>query len=197
MRRLLPKLDRPLMPAAAAGDPPSRYVRVTGSLSRRMIVIAAAWILLLLAGGGFALDRILTQAVTRNFDDQLEYIMTSLIVSAEIDQDGQVVFNRALSDQRFLEPYSGAYWQVTGEGFESFRSRSLWDRRLRSNRRHDDRGAHIYDSNEFPDERLRIVERDLTLPGSKVRWRFQVAQPRDALNAQITGLRRTLVRSFL
>ena len=59
-------------------------VATTGSLARRMIVIAAAWITLLLAGGGFALDRVLASAVTRNFDDQLEYVLKALIVSAEI-----------------------------------------------------------------------------------------------------------------
>ncbi len=112
-------------------DPaPRAYVQVTGSLSRRMIVIAACWIMLLLAGGGFALDRVLTGAITRNFDDQLDYILTSLIVSAEIDNTGQVTFSRQLSDQRFIEPYSGLYWQVSGKGFDPFPSRSLWDRRL-------------------------------------------------------------------
>ena len=34
------------------------------------------------------------------------------------------------------------------------------------------------------------------LPGSPVRWRFQVAQGREALDEQIAVIRRTLVRSF-
>ena len=183
---------------ALPGDTAQRgYVRTTGSLSRRMILIAAAWITLLLAGGGFALDRVLTNAVTRNFDEGLEYILTSLIVSAEIDPMGQIAFNRQLSDQRFLEPYSGAYWQVSGKGYETFPSRSLWDRQLRADGEHADQDAHFYDSEQFTDQRLRIVERDVKLPGSPVRWRFQVAQSRDALDAQITALRKTLVNSFL
>lgn len=174
-----------------------QYPRITGSLSRRMIGIAAAWILILLAGGGFALDRVLTGAITRNFDDQLDYLLTSMIVSAEIGPEGEVVFNRALGDQRFLEPYSGLYWQVSGKGYEVFPSRSLWDRRLRTDQRHADMDVHIYDSTELADQKLRIVERDLKLPGSPVQWRFQVAQSRDVLDAQIQALRRTLVRSFL
>jgi signal transduction histidine kinase len=183
--------------ATIAEPSPRPYVRVTGSLQRRMIAIAAAWILLLLAGGGFALDRVLTSAVTRSFDDQLDYILTSLVASAEIGPEGEVMFNRQLSDQRFLEPNSGLYWQVAGGSFEPFPSRSLWDRRLRTDRRHEDQGPHLYDSRQYPDEVLRIVERDLKLPGSDVRWRFQVAQRRDALDVQIDALRRTLVRSFL
>lgn len=177
---------------------PSRgYVRTTGSLSRRMILIAAVWILVLLSGGGFALDRVLTQAVTRNFDDQLEYVLTALIVSAEIGPDGEVMFNREPADQRFLEPGSGLYWQVSGKGREPFPSRSLWDRRLAYGRAHADRDVHIYDSQQFANEKLRLLERDVKLPGSDVKWRFIVAQSREGVDAQINALRKTLVRSFL
>ena len=162
-----------------------------------MIFVAAAWIVLLLSGGGFALDRVLTSAVTRNFDDQLEYLLNSMIVSAEIGPDGEVLSNRPLSDQRFLEPYSGLYFQVSGKGHEPYISRSLWDRQLKVDRRHSDMKVHVYDSNQFPDQKLRIVERDLKLPGSDTLWRFQVAQDREVLDAQITAMRRTIVRSFL
>ncbi|TCP72695.1 signal transduction histidine kinase [Sphingomonas sp. PP-CE-1G-424] len=179
-------------------DTPIRVpAAVKGSLSRRMILIAAVWIGVLLSGGGFALDRVLSAAVTRNFDDQLEYVLRSLLNSSEIGPDGEVIFTRdAAADQRFVEPYSGLYWQVSGKGHEDFPSRSLWDRHLAFGGKHDDRNAHFYDSSQFPDEQLRIVERDAVIPGSKVHWRFQVAQSRDGLNAQITTLRRTLVRSF-
>lgn len=168
----------------------------TGSLSRRMILIAAGWITVLLAGGGFALDRVLTDAVTTNFDDQLEYVLRSLLNSAEIDSIGEVRFNREPADQRFIEPYSGLYWQVGAKGKEAFTSRSLWDRQLAFGGAHDDKSVHTYDSVQFGDERLRVVERDVVLPRSAVRWRFQVAQTRDGLNEQIDTLRRTIVRSF-
>ena len=171
----------------APADRPRPYVRVTGSLSRRMIFIASAWILLLLAGGGFALDRVLTGAITRNFDDQLDYLITSMMISAEIDDTGEVRFNRELADQRFFEPYSGLYWQVSGSGMEPFRSRSLWDRRLRVSAHAPNGSVHTYDSAEFTDEQLRIAERDVKLPGSSVWWRFQIAQSREMLNAQIAA----------
>ncbi len=171
-------------------------VATKGSLSRRMILIAAVWIIVLLSGGGFALDRVLSSAVTRNFDDQLEYVLRSLLNSSEIGPEGEVIFTREAADQRFVEPGSGLYWQVSGNGREDFPSRSLWDRRLAHGGTHDDRNVHVYDSTQFADEKLRVVERDVMLPGSKVHWRFQVAQSRDGLDAQITVLRRTLVRSF-
>ena len=182
----------------AADLPATTRVRTTGSLSRRMIVIAAAWIILLLTGGGFALDRVLTSAVTRNFDDQLDYVLRAQILAAQIGPDGEVMFDSEAADQRFLEPYSGLYWQVSGKGHEDFPSRSLWDRQLSfGDPTIHDKAAYAFDSNQFHDEKLRILERDVKLPGSDVRWRFQVAESRDGLNDQISALRRTLVRSFL
>jgi signal transduction histidine kinase len=160
-----------------------------------MIGIAALWIGVLLLFGGFALDRVLTSSIVRNFDSQLEYVLNAMIAASEIGPDGEVRFNRPPADQRFIEPYSGVYFQVSGTGADTFPSRSLWDRRLRVSN-HNDVALHTYDSNEFAGEPLRIVERDVTLPGSKVRWRFQVAQSRDMINGQIRDLRSTLITSF-
>ncbi|WP_294297423.1 HAMP domain-containing sensor histidine kinase [uncultured Sphingomonas sp.] len=178
-------------------DPPRPYVRVTGSISRRMIAIAAAWILVLLTGGGYALDRVLTSAISGNFDNQLEFLLNTMLASAEIDSEGELVFNRQLADQRFLEPNSGLYWQISGGDFAPFPSRSLWDRRLATNQKHNDQNVHIYNSTQFPDETLRVAEIDATVPGSPVRWRFQIAQSKIALDEQVNALRRVLVRSFL
>lgn len=171
-------------------------VHSTGSLSRRMIGIAALWISILLLGGGLALDRVLSQAITRNFDDGLNYVLTAMIASAEIGPDGEVLFNRPLADQRFLEPNSGLYYQISAKGHEDWRSRSLWDRALRVLPEHDDRSFHAYDSKQFPGEDLRIMERTIVLPGSNTRWMFMVAAARAGLDDQITTLRSTLTQSF-
>ena len=161
-----------------------------------MIGIAALWISILLLGGGLALDRVLSQAITRNFDDGLNYVLTAMIASAEIGPDGEVLFNRPLADQRFLEPNSGLYYQISAKGHEDWRSRSLWDRALRVLPEHDDRSFHAYDSKQFPGEDLRIMERTIVLPGSDTRWMFMVAAARAGLDDQITTLRSTLTQSF-
>jgi signal transduction histidine kinase len=169
----------------------------TGSLTRRMIGISVIWIVLLLGLGGYTLDRVLASAITRSFDAQLEYVLTAMIASAEIGQEGEVLFNRPLADQRFLEPYSGLYYQISGGSLEPFPSRSLWDRRLDVGPPLPPGGeVRLYDSDEFPMEKLRIIEREVRLPGSAVRWRFQVAQGSDVIDEQIGVLRRTMVRSF-
>ncbi len=101
-----------------------------GSLTRRMIGVAGIWIGVLLLLGGYALDRVLTRSIVDNFDAQLEYVLNAMIAASEIGPDGEVRFTRPPADQRFLEPYSGAYFQISGDGQETFPSRSLWDRRL-------------------------------------------------------------------
>lgn len=187
-------------PATAADGqavaPPRRKVARVGSLTRRMIVVAAFWITALLLMGGFALDRVLSASIVQNFDDQLKYVLNAMIAASEIGPDGEVRFNRPPADQRFIEPYSGVYFQVSGQGADTFPSRSLWDRRLQVQDRHQDVNVHTYDSDEFDGEPLRISERDVILPGSKVRWRFQVAQSREMIDTQIKQLRSTLFWSF-
>jgi len=161
-----------------------------------MILTAAAWITILLIGGGAALDRVLTNSVEQNFDTQIEYVLTAMIASAEIGPDGEIRMNRPLGDQRFLEPNSGLYWQITGKDAMPFPSRSLWDRALSPPAGHKDQSVHFRNSDEFPDEPLRIAERSIKLPDSDVAWTFMVAQSRNSLDAQIQELRSVLVTSF-
>ncbi|MEO7635013.1 MAG: HAMP domain-containing sensor histidine kinase [Sphingomicrobium sp.] len=167
-----------------------------------MIGVAAVWIAALLIIGGFALDRILSRSIVETFDKQLVLLLNkSLIAASEIGPDGEVRFNRQPPDQRFIEPYSGLYFQISGVGVDAFPSRSLWDRRLRVVDAHADNQPHLYDSNEFSSpehlEPLRVAERDAIFPGSNVRWRFQVAQSRESIDEQIRRLRSTLFWSFL
>jgi signal transduction histidine kinase len=165
-----------------------------------MIGVAALWIVALLLIGGFALDRVLTKSLEDNFDSQLVQILNGMIAASEIGPDGEVRFNRPPADQRFIEPYSGLYFQISGAGADTFASRSLWDRRLRVSGDHVDVEPHLFSSNEFSTatdpEALRIAERDAELPGSKTRWRFQVAQSRETIDSQLHKLRSTLIWSF-
>ncbi len=169
----------------------------TGSLARRIMLIAAGWISILLLVGGVALDRTLAGLITRNFDEQLGYMLTAMIGSAEIGPDGEVFFNRPLGDQRFLEPNSGLYWQIRGKGHEDFPSRSLWDRSLTVKGDHFDADPHVFDSDEFEGEPLRVMERSIILPGSKTQWWFTVAASREELDTQLRRIRAILSYSFI
>ncbi len=151
---------------------------------------------MLLLVGGFALNRTITNLIENNFDSQLAYIMTAMIQSAEIGPDGEVFFNRPLGDQRFLEPNSGLYWQISGQGHDDWPSRSLWDRSLTAERNHFDEQLHFHDSDQFAGEPLRIAERTIILPNSDTQWQFIVAQSRTQLNEQIIEIRLILLWSF-
>ncbi|MEP2737315.1 MAG: HAMP domain-containing sensor histidine kinase [Erythrobacter sp.] len=167
-----------------------------GSLARRMVLIAAGWIFILLLVGGIALERTLSSQVERNLDDQLNYMLTAMIASAEVDPLGEVFFNRSLGDQRFLEPNSGLYWQISGEGFEPYPSRSLWDRTLALQSDHFDNDAHFYNSDQYEGEAVRIAERSVILPGSETRWTFAVASAKEEVDAQVSRIRAILAWSF-
>ena len=52
------------------------------------------------------------------------------------------------------------------------------------------------DDESFNDEKLRIVERNVTLPGAATTFHFQVAQSTGDLDAQVTSLRTTLLWSL-
>src|SRR3954453_10647777 len=161
----------PAAPAAAADQAVAVRKRArrarTGSLTRRIIGVAALWVTALLLIGGFALDRVLSRSIVDNFDNQLVLLLNKpLIAASEISPGGEVRFNRPPADQRFIEPYSGLYFQVSGAGADTFASRSLWDRRLRVSNLHNDVKPHLYDSSEFgPGEPIRVAERDAILPG--------------------------------
>jgi signal transduction histidine kinase len=161
-----------------------------------MMLIAAGWITILLLAGGAALDRTLTALLERQYDEQLEYHLTAMIASAEIDPLGDVWFNRPLADQRFLEPNSGLYYQVNGEGHDAYWSRSLWDRTLLIRENIDVPDPVFYDSEQFPEEHLRVVQRTVRIPGSDTVWQFVVAGSREDLDDQIRRIRSILYWSF-
>lgn len=193
--------------AASAADavmPPDDSVGPKrASLARRMGLIAAAWISVLLLGGGIALERTLTAQVESNFDEQLEYILTAMIASAEIDAFGEINFYSTLGDQRFLEPGSGLYWQISAKGHDPWPSRSLWDRTLELQGAEATEASgkfnsepRFYNSDQFRGEPLRIAERTIILPGSETRWTFAVASATSQMDKQIARVRLILIWSF-
>lgn len=169
---------------------------LAGSLRLRMIALAAAWIIPLLALGGVALDRVLVGILTRNFDTQLEYTLKGMINGADIDEVGDVRFLRPLGDQRFSEPYSGLYWQVSTADQRPFPSRSLWDRVLGPPLQGNCLQPCYYATDRFPAEPLRVVGRTVRLPGSSAQFYFQVAQSTRDLDAQLRQLRSVLFWSL-
>ncbi|MCM0032812.1 sensor histidine kinase [Sandarakinorhabdus limnophila] len=155
------------------------------SLQRRMVLIAAVWITMLLGVGGLALVQVLDDTLTASFDEQLANNLNAMINAAELDEVGDVRLLRPLGDQRFAEPYSGLYWQVSGGGHAPFPSRSLWDRQLALPPGNQDcRTPCKFESTQFPSETLRVIARSVRLPGAAQPFLFQVAQSSRDLDRQ-------------
>ncbi len=188
------------MALAKQTNPISRLTgQVSGkSLKRRLIAVAAAWAIPLLILGGIGLNRVISNALTTNFDKRLSQFVVSLIAASEIDQAGDIHLTRPLGDQRFFETFSGLYYQVDVKGHQPYRSRSLWDRALNINFGQLYFREHFSSRTEWSSaERLRVVERDAILPGSPEVYRFIVAERVDELELQVAGFRRSLIWSLL
>ncbi len=150
-----------------------------------MVLIAAVWITMLLGVGGLALVQVLDETLTASFDEQLANNLNAMINAAELDEVGDVRLLRPLGDQRFAEPYSGLYWQVSGGGHAPFPSRSLWDRQLALPPGNQDcRTPCKFESMQFPSETLRVIARSVRLPGAAQPFLFQVAQSSRDLDRQ-------------
>lgn len=150
-----------------------------------MVLIAAVWITMLLGVGGLALVQVLDDTLTASFDEQLANNLNAMINAAELDEVGDVRLLRPLGDQRFAEPYSGLYWQVSGGGHAPFPSRSLWDRQLALPPGNQDcRTPCKFESAQFPSETLRVIARSVRLPGAAQPFLFQVAQSSRDLDRQ-------------
>ncbi len=98
------------------------------SLRLRLVLTGALAILLSLGVSAFGLSALFGTHVERRaiaeMSAQLDQVLAGLDLAG-----GQVVLTGRPADPRFLQPYSGYYWQVTLSG-QTLRSRSLWDREI-------------------------------------------------------------------
>lgn len=124
-------------------------LRGQGSLRLRLLAGTLVWVLLTVLVAGWALGRMFTEHVERQFQAELGTHLNQLAANLAIDAGGQPALRAVLSDPRFARPYSGLYWQIDvladagatgssapeagdqaaeGGGRQGLlRSRSLWD----------------------------------------------------------------------
>ncbi|MBX9834207.1 MAG: sensor histidine kinase, partial [Burkholderiaceae bacterium] len=118
----------------------------------------------------------------------------------EFDAQGQpVIAAQALSDPRWLKPYSGLYWQVDAMAVDGrgragvLRSRSLWDTSLALQvDALADGAVHVHEVAGPQGEPLLVLERTVRAEGvDATRWRLIVAsdlQGTQAATARFTGV---------
>jgi hypothetical protein len=144
-----------------------------------MSLIGAAMLALIMQPTEEAFTPSETSLLAHEYDQQLNSVLNLLIANAQIGPDGRIFLRGPMGDQRFIELHSGRYWQISGEGQEDFASRSLGDRKLRASGRKTWAEPLYYDSDQFPNEPLRVIERTVRLSGSDVDWQFIAARSRD------------------
>ncbi len=157
---------------------------------------SSLWVLLGLAAGGFLLSAAFRGHVETEMDERLAQILDSMIGVSDLDANGNIRFTRPLNDQRFNEPYSGWYWQVSSTGRENYRSRSLWDQELAVNLALPAFPSLVTEKTGPEGQEIRILERDITLPGTNIPFRFMVAGNAAEMKTHIAGFNRIIMWSL-
>ncbi len=162
------------------------------SLAFRLVAGAAVWSVVALAVGGLTLSLLFRQYVERNFDARLLVLLESLVAAAEVDDTGRLTFSRGLGETRFDQPYSGWYWQISAGSGSAMRSRSLWDQTLAVTGEPDGDGVRKIDVPGPDAQPLRLVARDIALPGADQAYLFAVAGNARETAADIQAFNQTL-----
>lgn len=143
-------------------------------------------------GASVIFSQLFSDYLTGTLDDRLEQYTQALIGAAQIDPQGQIRFDRPLGQQRFLEPYSGYYWQVGTASQAPQRSRSLWDQVLEID--YETPVPEVTLSiRPGPDgQTLRVMEREVFLPGAATPYHFVVTGNLAEIHQELRNFNRTL-----
>ena len=152
------------------------------SLARRLVASAALVSIAVLAAGGAVLSSIFRESVEDSFDARLNILLESLVATTEI-VDGQPELQRPLAEPRFDQAYSGWYWQIDGPSGLQLRSRSLFDQALSPRRSTLDGPTG---------ETLRMLTRQIVLPGSSDAFDFTIAADTIETTEQVSRFNRVL-----
>lgn len=177
---------------------PNNDAHIDGHVRRkplwvRLVTISAIWIVLALLVGGYSLSIVFRDTLERNFDDRLNGLLENLIGISVDDSSTGLNFSRNMVDQRFEQPYSGWYWQISPEGYNPLRSRSLWDVNLDVDFSESLSASRYRETTGPEGQILRVIEQDITLPDSDVIYRFAVAIDRIEIENQAIRFDRILI----
>ncbi len=159
------------------------------SLAFRLVAGAVLWTVAAVVAGGILLSAVFRSYVERAFDAQLSVLADALVAASTVGADGELQMGHGLNEPRFDQPYSGWYWEVMDDHGPILRSRSLWDQVLSPDLRLLGGGRLQQLEGGKP---LRIVKRDVTLPGSDKNYIFAVSGDRAEVEREIQTFNVTL-----
>ncbi|TDX31425.1 signal transduction histidine kinase [Modicisalibacter xianhensis] len=165
------------------------------SLGKRLLAVALMLVLLVLPLAGAGLAYNFRAAVTASFDQRLSSLLHVLLAELEIDPaNRQLQLPVSLGEARFDRVFSGWYWQITdGQGTARV-SRSLWDQRLPVT---EAEGMTLRNLTGPRGEPLRVIERDVRLPGHPYPLHVSVAASREELEAEVAHFQWLLTLSLV
>ncbi|MFN4120032.1 sensor histidine kinase [Acidovorax sp.] len=179
-----------------------------GSLSLRFLLLAVtvAGVAVAVVLAGLVLSGLFREHVQRQFEAGLLQQLDQVTARLEFDAQGQpLVAAQALSDPRWLKPYSGLYWQVDAMAADGrsrvgmLRSRSLWDTSLALQvDALADGAVHVHEVRGPQGAPLLVLERTVRAGGvNAARWRLIVAADLQATQAATAQFTRVLGVSLL
>jgi signal transduction histidine kinase len=164
------------------------------SLAFRLVIGAALWITVAVVAGAIVLSAVFRNYAERTFDAQLSVMLDALVASTTVKENGDLEMTRGPNEPRFEQPYSGWYWEVMDSHGPIMRSRSLWDQVISRDLRL--LGAGRFQQLVGEDKDLRILARDVTLPGSDETFHYIVSGDRKEIESEIRSFNVTLAWSL-
>ncbi len=180
-------------------------LRWSRSLRFRLLAVTVAGLTVAVVLAGLVLSGLFREHVQRQFEAALVQQLDQVTARLEFDAQGQpAIAAQALSDPRWLKPYSGLYWQVDamapdGRGRAGvLRSRSLWDTSLALQvDALADGAVHVHEVAGPQGAPLLVLERTVRAEGTDAaRWRLIVAADLQATQAATAQFTRVLALSL-
>lgn len=164
------------------------------SLTLRLALLSGLWVAIGLGGVAWFVAELATREISTAFDARLTLLLDATIAGVALDHAGQPSLAQPPGGADFDQVFSGAYWQIAGDGVVAT-SRSLWDQTLPpAQSRHP--GVLLRHAPGPRGSTLRVAERDVVPSGSDRVVHVSVALAQDEMEAAIRRLRWTLVAAF-
>ncbi|SOC56684.1 Signal transduction histidine kinase [Chromohalobacter canadensis] len=165
------------------------------SIRARLLIASLLLVMVALPLAGTGLAYNFRDSVTTAFDDRLESLLNVLLAGVQIDaQNEELHMTRSLGDPRFERVFSGWYWQVSDDDGQTLTSRSLWDQRLPIDNA---TGVAVSEVEGPRGDILRVIERDIRLPGHAETLHVSVAASRAELDTEVARFEWLLGLSLL
>lgn len=164
------------------------------SLRQRAVAGGAVWATVVVLAGTNAVGSYLENLTVSRFDELLAARHTQVVVALANTGGDETALQNQLNDPTYQRPFSGSYWQITGNDGQIVVSRSLADSLLSVTPATE--AVPIIEAVAGPSRQsLRALSRQTMLDDGSV-WRVTVASSTHTLRADQAELRRRLNVSF-